>query len=61
VSSSHVVIDPEGNERSLCPCLRENRNKRKQIASLEAPLIFKVPQTSGKICKLGSSMGVPPN
>jgi len=43
--------------------LRKNGNKQRRIVSMEAPLIFKVSDTSRNTyrCKLRSSMGVPPN
>jgi len=48
VSSSHVVIDPGGKECShaLALSLSENRNKRRRMASVDAPLIFRVSYTS---------------
>ena len=56
---------PNGQVRShaLTLSLKEKGNKRRWLASLEAPLIFMVSHTSKKIerYKLGSSMGVPPN
>ena len=65
VSSSYVVIDPGRKEwsHSHTLFLRENGNKRRRIASLEAPLIFKMLHTSKhtKRCKLGSSKIVLPN
>jgi len=65
VSSPQVAIDPRGKEWShtLALSLIENRNKRRRIASVEAPLIFNVSHTSRKTrrCKLGSSINVPPN
>jgi len=58
VSSSHVVVNPRGKEWSHAHALslREKGNKCRCIASLAAPLIFKVSQTlrNTKRCRLGS-------
>jgi len=46
-----MVINPGGKEWSLALALsqRENENKRRSIASVEAPLIFTVSYTSKKL------------
>jgi len=65
VSSSHVEIDPGGSECShaLTLSLSENENRRRWMASVDAPLILSVSHTSKNIerCRLGSSIGEPPN
>jgi len=59
------MIDPNGSECShaLALSLSEIENRHRRIASVEAPLIFRVLHTSKntKRCKLGSSIGKPPN
>ena len=64
-SSSQMVIDPKGREWShaLALSLSEKGNKGGKIALVEAPLIFNVSHTFIKFerCKLGSSIGEPPN
>jgi len=63
--SSHVVINPGSSECShaLALSLSENGNRHRRMASVEAPLIFRVSDTSKntKRCKFGSSIGEPPN
>jgi len=65
VSLSHVVINPNGRKCShpLTLSLSDNGNKRRQIASVEASLVFKVSHTSKNIerCKFGSFIGEPLN
>ena len=65
MSSSHVKMDPGGKERShaLALSFSENKNKCRQITSVEAPLFFNVSHTSRKTerCTLGSFIGEPPN
>jgi len=65
VSSSHVEIDPGGSECShaLALSLSENGNRRRRMASVDAPFIFSVSQTPRKTerCRLGSSISEPPN
>jgi len=55
VSSSHVVIDPRGNECShaLTLSLSENGNRRRRMASVDAPLIFRMSYTSRKLRDVG--------
>jgi len=65
VSSSHVVMHPEGKECShaLALSFNEKGNNHNCITSIVTPLSFNVLHTSTNTerCKLGSSSGVPPN
>jgi len=65
VSSSHVLINPEGKECSHAHALSlsEKGNNHSQMASVETLLCFNVPHTSKKTerCMFGSSKVVPPN
>jgi len=65
VSSSHVVIHPDGKEcsQALALSLSEKGNNHTRIASMETPLSFNMSHTSKKTerCKFEASKGVPSN